>query len=446
MEQDELNKDIKSTLLFVDDEQNILSSLRRLFRSTGHTIMTASSGQEALEILENNEIDLIISDMRMPEMDGAELLSKVSCKWPDTVRILLTGFADMESTIRAVNEGNIYKYVSKPWEDNDIKITVEHALERKHLKAERDRLLELTKKQNDELKDLNANLENKVKERTKELSQAHESLRKSYFSSIKTFSNLIELREGTVSGHSKRVAENAQKVAVKLGLEKDDVQQIFFAALLHDIGKISLPDHLINKPFSSLSDDEKKQVTKHSVLGEALLMGFEPLSEAAKIIRSHHEYYDGTGYPDRIKGDDIPLGAKILALVNEYDSLQHGTLVSKHLSKGDAQDYILRNKGHLFDPEVVDAFIYLQTDKSPKPKNTTQRETEVTSDKLIPGMVLAHDLITKSGILVLSEGYILDEKLIERIHKFASSTDENLEIKVIPGHGKVLKTANMSSN
>lgn len=446
MEQDALSGDAKSNLLFVDDELNILSALKRLFRPTGHKVMTASSGQAALEILENNEIDLIISDMRMPEMDGAELLSRVAKQWPEIVRILLTGFADMESTIRAVNEGHIYRYVSKPWEDNDIKLTVEQALERKQLKAERDRLLDITKKQNDELKDLNANLENKVKERTKELSHAHDTLRKSYFSSIKTFSNLIEMREGTVSGHSKRVAENAQKVAVKLGLEKDDVQQIFFAALLHDIGKISLPDYLINKPFSSLTEDEKKQVTKHSALGEALLMGFEPLNDAAKIIRSHHEYFDGSGYPDKLKGDDIPIGAKILALVNEYDALQQGTLVSKNLSKQEAQDYILRNRGHLFDPSVVDAFVTAQTDKPQKPKKSNLPATEISAENLMPGMVLAHDLITKGGILVLSEGYILDEKLIERIRKFAQSTDENLEIKVVPGRGKVLKSQTSTSN
>lgn len=446
MEPGVLNSDVSSTLLFVDDELNILSSLKRLFRPTGHTVMTASSGQAALEILENNKIDLIISDMRMPEMDGAELLSRVAKQWPNIVRILLTGFADMESTIRAVNEGHIYRYVSKPWEDNDIKLTVKQALERKYLKAERDHLLDLTKKQNEKLKDLNINLENKVKDRTKELSHAHDSLRKSYFSSIKTFSNLIEMREGTVSGHSKRVAENAQKIAVKLGLKKDDVQQIFFAALLHDIGKISLPDGLINKPFSSLSDDEKKQVIKHSALGEALIMGFEPLSDAAKIIRGHHEYFNGSGYPDKLKGDDIPIGARILALVNEYDALQQGTLVSKNLSKKEAQDYILRNKGHLFDPAVVDAFVTIQIDKPQQSKKSSLPAVEISVDDLTPGMVLAHDLITKGGILVLSEGYVLDDKIIGKIRKFSQSTDENIEIKVFLGQEKVPQAQAPTSN
>ncbi len=425
--QDETTESIKSTLLFVDDEQNILSSLKRLFRSTGHTVLTATSGAEALVVLENEEVDLLISDMRMPEMDGAKLLAEVAKTYPDIVRILLTGYADMDSTIRAVNEGHIYRYISKPWEDNDIKITVQKALETKHLQIERDRLLALTKKQNEALKDLNQNLENKVQQRTEELSVAHESLRKSYFSSIKTFSNLIELREGAVSGHSKRVAESAQKVAANLGLDKEQVQQVFFAALLHDIGKICLSDELIKKPFNSLAPIDKKAVAKHPVLGDALLMSFGPLHDAAKMIRSHHEYLDGSGYPDRLEGDAIPLGAKILAVVNDYDALQNGGLVPKRLTAEESRQYLVSNRGRLYDAKVVDAFVGKDA-----AVEVPVRAPEVKVDEkdLKVGMVLSRDLMTKGGILVLSEGYILDEGLIAKIRKFCHSSGEILEIYI----------------
>jgi len=412
----------------VDDEQNILSSLKRLFRSTGHKILTAGSGVEALAILETETVDLIVSDMRMPEMDGAKLLAQVANSYPDVVRILLTGYADMDSTIRAVNEGHIYRYISKPWEDNDIKITVQKALETKHLKVERDRLLALTSKQNEELKDLNQNLEKKVQQRTEELRLAHESLRKSYFSSIKTFSNLIELREGAVSGHSKRVAESAQKVAIKLDLDKERVQQVFFAALLHDIGKICLSDDLIRKPFNLLAPIDKQMVAKHPVLGDALLMSFEPLHEAAKMIRSHHEYLDGSGYPDRLKEDAIPLGAKILAVVNDYDALQNGGIVPKRLTAEEARQYLISNRGRLYDARVVDAF--MGSDAIDDSKTLRSPDVKVDEDDLQVGMVLARDLVTKGGILVLSEGYILDEKLIEKIHRFCRSSGERLDIRI----------------
>ncbi len=425
--QDETIKTIKSTLLFVDDEQNILSSLKRLFRPTGHKIIIALGGAAALAVLEKEKVDLVVSDMRMPEMDGAALLTQIAKKYPDTMRILLTGYADIESTIRAVNEGNIYKYISKPWEDNDIKITVQHALETKHLQAERDRLLALTKKQNDELKDLNQNLEIKVQQRTEELSLAHESLRKSYFSSIKTFSNLIELREGAVSGHSKRVAEDAQKVAKQLGLDKEQVQQVFFAALLHDIGKICLSDELIRKPFNSLAPIDKKAVAKHPVLGDALLMSFGPLHDAAKMIRSHHEYLDGSGYPDRLEGDEIPLGAKILSVVNDYDALQNGGLVPKRLTPEESRQYLVSNRGRLYDAKVVDAYVGKDADVE---KPIRAPEIKVEEKDLKVGMVLSRDLMTKGGILVLSEGYILDEGLIAKIRKFCHSSGEVLDIYI----------------
>ncbi|MBI5451122.1 MAG: response regulator [Gammaproteobacteria bacterium] len=420
---------LKSTLLFVDDEQNILSSLKRLFRATGHQILTAGSGREALALLEQQPVDLLISDMRMPEMDGAELLAQVAQRWPQTVRILLTGYADIGSTIRAVNEGSIYKYISKPWEDNDIRLTVQHALEAKHLQAERDRLLALTRQQNDQLKDLNANLEKKVEERTRELRAAHESLRKSYFSSIKTFSNLIGLREGTGAGHSKRVAEGAQKVALRLGLDKEQIQQIFFAALLHDIGKISLPDELARKPFAALGGAEKQAVARHPALGEVLLLGFGPLNEAARMIRSHHEYLDGSGYPAGISGEAIPLGARILAVVNDYDALQQGLLVPKRLLPAEAREYLIINKGRLYDPRVVDAF--LDDNVVTEKRAVTIPPIRIGEAELRPGMVLARDLITKEGILVLAEGHILDRMLIDKIALFAKSSAEQLEIYVL---------------
>lgn len=194
-----------ATILFVDDETNILSALKRLFRPLGYRIITAESGAAGLLVLEENTVDLVISDMRMPEMNGAQFLEQVRQKWPDAVRILLTGYADVGSTIAAINKGEIYRYIAKPWDDNDIVLTVRHALERKNLELEKQRLEALTLKQNEELKDLNANLEAKVRERTEEVRQtmgllevAHKQLKESYLTSLKVFSNLMELREGAM--------------------------------------------------------------------------------------------------------------------------------------------------------------------------------------------------------------------------------------------------------
>lgn len=173
-----------ANLLFVDDEPNVLKALRRLFRGSEYAVHIAETGVAGLEILRQQPIDLIISDMRMPQMDGAEFLTRAAEAWPDAVRILLTGYADMESTIAAVNNGKIYSYCSKPWEDSDLKILVNNALEQKRLRDERRQLFEIINRQNQELKELNASLEEKVEKRTEQLrksltviDQAHDALK-----------------------------------------------------------------------------------------------------------------------------------------------------------------------------------------------------------------------------------------------------------------------------
>jgi response regulator RpfG family c-di-GMP phosphodiesterase len=181
-------EDAKHVILFVDDEKSILSSLRRLFRTSPYELLTAISGAEALDILKVRMVDLVVSDMRMPEMDGAEFLTKVASQWPETIRILLTGYSDLESTIAAVNNGRIYRYLSKPWEENDLRMTIHQALEKKTIEKERDRLLLLTSAQNAELLNLNQNLEKTVEART-------EQIRKTFHQTILIFSQLVELRE-----------------------------------------------------------------------------------------------------------------------------------------------------------------------------------------------------------------------------------------------------------
>ena len=424
-----------ATILCVDDESNILSSLRRLFRSEGYKILIAESGAAGLEILEQEPVDIVISDMRMPEMDGAEFLEQVAKRWPETVRLLLTGYADMQSTIDAINKGNIYKYINKPWEDTELKLTVHHAIEQKMLKEERDRLLVITEKQNAELKDLNANLEDKVQQRTAELKQtmgmlekAHESLKKNYIASVKVFSGIIEMREGNAPGHSRRVAAHAHKLAGLMGLTGDKAQDVLFAALLHDIGKISLPDEVLSKPFSALSEAEKQKVYQHPILGEGILMAVEPLHNAARIISAHHECYDGRGYPARLKGDKIPKGAAILSVVNDYDGLQSGAIFPRQYSETEARKYIKEHRGLRYDPVVVDAFLKMLGEEPPQVAK--QRPVSIKSEDLKAGMVLAKSIITKDGVLLLSDGHIIDEHIIEKIIRFERSIGKRFELYI----------------
>lgn len=426
----------QGTLLFVDDEPFILSSLKRLFRPLGYRVFTAEGGAQGLEVVAAEKIDLVISDMRMPEMDGAQFLEQVRLKSPDTIRLLLTGFADLDSTIAAINKGQIYRYIPKPWEDNDLVLAVRHALERKQLEREKTRLEVLTRRQNEELKALNAGLEEKVRERTEELrrtlgllEKAHESLKKSFLTSIRIFSNLMELRDGSITGHSRRVADLGRKLALKLGLSEVEAQEIMVAGLLHDIGKIGLPDHLLHKPFNMLAGEERVAVMKHPALGQAALMSLEQLHGAARLIRGHHERYDGQGYPDGLAGDVIPLGARILAVANDYDAVQLGRLQNKRLNAEDALQFIREGRSRRYDPKVSDALVDLLGGKV-EASATHEREVVLYPAELKPGMALTRDLVSRDGLLLLARDYLLDPTLIEQLRNYERMEGQPLPIYI----------------
>lgn len=423
-----------ATLLCVDDEQNILSALRRLFRQDGYRILTAGSGEEGLSLLEGEPVDLVISDMRMPEMDGARFLERVSSRWPDTLRILLTGHADIASTIEAINRGRIFRYIAKPWDDQDVRLIVRHALERKQLEHDKRRLEALTQRQNEELRELNASLEARVEARTAELRLAHdalaaanEKLKTGFLTSIKVFSNLIELSEGARSGHSRRVADLSRRIAVKIGLDRVAAQDVMLAGLLHDIGKIGLPDALLAKPASLMSTEEQVLFKRHPQKGESALMALDSLRSAARLLRSHHERYDGQGYPDGLGGADIPLGARILAVANDYDGLQIGSLSAKRLSSADALAFLQQSRGKRYDPQVVDAFASLDGAES---AGRTLKEWALSPEALRAGMVLSRDLISGEGALLLAADFLLDDSLIRQIRDYAGGEEQSMVIHV----------------
>jgi response regulator RpfG family c-di-GMP phosphodiesterase len=423
--------DTPCTVLFVDDEANILSALRRLFRPRGYVIHIAESGAAALAILEKEPVDLVVSDMRMPEMNGAQLLEQVRNRWPETVRILLTGYSEMNATVDAINKGGIYRYIAKPWEENDLAMTVRNALEGKRLVQEKKRLEALTLKQNEELVQLNASLEEKVAQRTAELQKTMDRLKKSFIASIHVFSNLMELRDGATAGHSRRVADTARRIALKMGLTEVEAQEVMVAGLLHDIGKLALPDNLFKKPFAILSGGERTEVCKHPINGQAALMALDHLKGAAKLIRSHRERFDGQGFPDGLAGAQIPLGARILAVASDYDALQCGTLLNKKLGAADALKTIGEGSGKQYDPTVVETFLAqfgMLGELTPQEK--PRFEETIPASALQPGMVLAHDLMTRAGILLISKEYIMDEQLIKQIRDYEREEGSPLHVRI----------------
>jgi response regulator RpfG family c-di-GMP phosphodiesterase len=412
-----------STLLCVDDEPNVLASLQRVFRPLGCRVLTAPGGAEALALLEREPVDLVISDMRMPGMSGAVFLEQVAQRWPATRRMLLTAYADLDSTIAAINKGQIHQYIAKPWVDVQLRLAAQNAIGHKQLTEERARLIDRVEEQNEQLVKLNSGLKGEVAARTGELEQtvmflehAHQALRNSYDTAIKAFASLLDMRSTRLAGHAARVAELAGMLAQRLGLGGMERRDLANAALIHDLGKIGLPDALVERPYHGLTDADRATVEGHAVAGEALLLALEPLRGAAQIIRHHHERFDGEGYPDRLAGETIPPGARVLAVANDYDALQIGTLTVERLDAEQARDFIAANRGKRYDPRVVDILLALLGE----PPRRHAPEKPIESGTLRAGMTLARDLKMQNGLLLLSAGHVVEDSAIAHIRRLES--------------------------
>ncbi len=425
-------------ILCVDDEPNILSSLRRLFRGSGYQVRIAEGGAAGLQVLENEPVDIVISDMRMPEMDGAQFLQQVRARWPGTVRLLLTGHSDVNSIIDAINRGEIYRYITKPWDDNDIVLLVRHALERKALEQEKLRLEALTASQNEALKSLNASLEMKVDERTASLAtanaalgQANETLKASLFTTLKVFSTLIDMRGGNLSGHARRVADLARRIALHMELDDNAAQEIFVAGLLHEIGKLGFSDELLGQPVATMTSKQLADYRQHVVRAEQLLMPLHDLRGAAAIIHEQLERFDGQGFPDKLFEQAIGLGARILAVASDFDNLQIGALAQKRLGPDEAKAAIVRGTGKRYDPQVVDAFMaVLGGGAGEEAAKDNSADARIATGELVAGMVLARDLIGPNGLLMLSAGHELDDRLIQKLLDFEKSRATELALCV----------------
>ncbi|MES2927050.1 MAG: HD domain-containing phosphohydrolase [Pseudomonadota bacterium] len=403
------------TLLAVDDEPNILAALRRLFRETGWRILTAGSAEEALALLSLEPVNAVLSDMRMPGMDGVQLLEKVRLGWPYVARLLLTGQADLGSTIAAINRGWLHRYITKPWNDDELVLTLRQVAQIQQLDAEKQALERLTQQQNDELKALNEGLEARVAVRTGELATANDKVKRNYLTSIKAFTALIELRGSAQVGHARQVADLARRIGRAMALDADTAHNLAIAALLHDIGHIGLSDTVLARPVGRLDRDELRRYQLHSVLGEQALLASDDMQGVAPLIRAHHERWDGQGFPDGLRGAAIPLGARILAVADTFEDLCSGRIDGQALSPLEARRAVLAGRGSRFDPDVVDAFAGLFATAPPKPSVQTLR---LPTADLRPGHTLTQDFVSPEGVLLLSVGQRLTEDLIGRIRAF----------------------------
>ncbi len=339
-------------LLIVDDEKNVLHSMKRLLRGENYRVYTATSAMEGLDLLQRQYICVVISDHLMPEMDGITFLQEVKRRRPSVIRILMTAYGSLENAMAAIKRCRIFEYITKPWNDAVLKGCIDRAFDHHALLEENRRLQQLTREQNEDLKAINDDLENLVRTRTAQLEEAVRE-------GILMLAMASEARDDMTGNHIRRIQQTTGRICRQLGLDTDTTEEISFASILHDVGKIHIPDHILKKP-GPLTDSEFALMQTHTVVGERIL-GHKPFyATARQIARHHHEHWDGNGYPDGLRAEAIPLAARIVTVADVYDALIHERPYKPAWKPEKALAAMEVFSGKIFDPEILRAFLAMQ--------------------------------------------------------------------------------------
>jgi putative nucleotidyltransferase with HDIG domain len=350
-------------ILIVDDEDSILNAFKRILADENYDVHVANSGLEGLNKLRSatKPYSIIISDQRMPEMSGVQFFSKAKEIFPDAIRILLTGYADSDAIIEAINKGGVHLYFTKPWHEEEILLHIKQSLSKVEILAENKRLVELIREKNKELTELNKALEQKALEKTNDLLIQTEKLKESYQKSqiimdgiVRTLSKIIETRDPYTAGHEDQVAKIACKIAREMKLPEEQISFIHIAATLHDIGKICVPSEILTKP-SALNNLEKAIIKTHCKVANDVLANIEFPYPVAEVIYQHHERLDGSGYPRGLRGNEIALEARIIGVADVIDAMASYRPYRPALGVDAAIEEIVKYRGITYDPDVVDA-------------------------------------------------------------------------------------------
>lgn len=415
-------------LLLVDDDRDVLNRLCHLLNNQPYELATATDGDQALALFNKLPFDLVLADAHMHGMDGPTLLTHIHKQRPDTIRILLTAHPDLNMLVTALNEGHIYHFVHKPWDDNELLLTLRQAVAHQAIERERLYLLDTVQQRNEALNELNTSLEQRIAARTAELQQtadmldlAYEELRHSYVVSTEVFSLLINQRLPKEKQTNQQVISLTRAFCNHLKLGDGQTQDITMAAALYNIGKLSWPDNLIEIPSDALYKNNRELFRDYPGRSESLFMALEPLQDARALIRHHQERWDGKGFPDSLREAAIPFGSRLIKLIIDFVELQKGLILERHLSQDEALLLMRKYSGKVYDPDLIEPFVALCTDACGGDASMLAMNTR----QLTPDMVMARSLNADSGLLLLNEGKVLTKLIIERLIAFETMEAAN---------------------
>ena len=417
-------------ILVVDDEEIVLVSLRDTLLREGYQVTTAPDALAALACLKRHPCSVIITDQQMPVLTGLELLSQARELQPDATRILITAVLNLTTVIEAINKGEIYRFIIKPWLREEFLVTIRNAVQRYELICRNQTLQATTLAMNDKLGKLNADLQvqvAQVAEQKSELERLNLALEQNLQCSVELCLKTMQTFYPTLGSRARRVYELCRAMAAGLELSAQERQTLEVSAWLHDIGLVGVPRQLIRQweeAPAALTPPERDVIEQHPVLGEELAGFAYPLRNVGALIRAHHERFDGAGYPDGLKGQEIPWLGRLLNVAVFYaESVEDAAATV---------DRITRESGRAFDPEAVRVFLRClpqatpshgprtvrsgSTVNNPIPRTDPQVVREVGLSELRPGMVVARGIYNAQGLLLVPDGQRLTEMFIDKLN------------------------------
>ena len=331
------------TVLVVDDEEPIRNALRKFLKQQQFEVFAAASADEALQQLRLHKISLMLSDIRMPGTSGVDLVPQALEIEPDLAILMLTAVNDATSAALCMQRGAL-DYLTKPIELADLGRAVQRALKRREMQLEN--------------RHLNQWLKEEVTTRTAELQRERHRLERVSTATLEVLVNALEAKDPYLRGHSARVADLSANIATEMRLTEEDVERIRVAGRLHDLGKIGTRDAVVNKE-GPLSADEFEHVKQHVIIGAQILSPLVHLGDIVAMVKSHHERFDGTGYPDGLRGEEVPLGGRIIAVAEVYDALTTARPYQEKMTPEQAVERMADLSGTVLDPKVYEALVRL---------------------------------------------------------------------------------------
>jgi response regulator RpfG family c-di-GMP phosphodiesterase len=396
-------------ILVVDDEEIVLVALRETLRREGYQVDTTTDALQALDMVRKEQYAVIITDQMMPVLSGLEFLAQVKQVQPDATRILITAVLSLSTVIDAINKGEIYRFIVKPWLREELLATVRNGVQRYELLLRNAVLQATTLSMNEKLASMNQSLEDQVArgvEQNRRLNELNAAMAANLSHSVELCLNVMQTFYPVLGLRARRAYAISLAMAESLSLSPEDTQVLEYSSLLHDIGLVGVPRNLIKKwqeTPGALSAAERALIEQHPVLGEELVRFMHHLEPVGRLIRSHHERFDGSGYPDGLGGEAIPRLGRLLAVAVAF---AEGTGTDP-----ETLESIRHRSGTEFDPDAVRLLVRCQ------PRAVVPRkERELLLTELEPGMVMARGIYTANGILLIPEGQTLTEAAIDKLN------------------------------